>query len=124
MLTVSVPIRQSSRIPSAPMSRHESSSEGLPDRLRSAGELFHRFGAAAWPGAAHLLLLEVDQFGSLTGSAQLVCRACARDAACRVLERLDELVATDSWRQDLPYLELAGESGPAEGPCSICGDCP
>ena len=105
------------------MSRQESGSDGLRDRLRTGGELFWRFGATAWPGAAHLLLLEVDRSGSLTGDAQTVCRACAREAACRVLERLDEIAATDTCRDDVSYLELVGESSPPDGPCSICGEC-
>src|SRR2546421_101943 len=106
------------------MSLQEPSSDGLPDRLRTAGELFHRFGPAAWPGAAHFLLLEIDQLGSLTGDAHVACRACAWEAACRVLERLDDLAATDSCREDLLYLELVGDSGAPDEPCSICGDCP
>ena len=105
------------------MSRQESGFDGLPDRLRTGGELFRRLGAAAWPGAAHLLLLEVDGSGSLTGEAQVVCRQCAREAAWRVLDRLDEVAATDSCRDDVSYLELVGESSAPDEPCSICREC-
>ena len=106
------------------MSHPECGSDEVSTRLRLAGELFHRFGAAAWPGATHLLLLEVDQVGNMMGGAETICRACIHEASARVLCRLDEIEARDAGRSNLPYLELAGQLGMPDGPCSICGEYP
>ena len=100
------------------------SSEGAPldEGIRESALLYLAHGPRCWPGAASFTLLEVDAFGSSTGEAQSICRACVREAAQRVLARIAELSATDSCRLGLPYLDLVGEFAAAEGICSICGD--
>jgi hypothetical protein len=96
---------------------NDESDDSLPGRLREAAQGFLQYGPNFWPGAHHFVLLELDDEGSCTGDAALVCRACVREAAAVVEARV-----LSQARQRL--LDLVGDSSPQDGPCCICGSCP
>jgi len=96
--------------------------DALVALLRTGAEGYLVVGHSYWPGANHFELISVDGNGGLTGESQIVCRACVGLAAHAVLARIEQL-ATLSCRRRVPYLDLLGDFDPADGPCSLCGDC-
>src|SRR5262249_18038172 len=96
--------------------RRHHSDQDLSDQLRESAGGLATHSAEYWSGAAHLVLVEVDLYGSCTGVAHVVCRASMRQAGQLVLARRTIQGAT------LFDLVGAGEGDTQEGPCYICGN--
>jgi len=88
-------------------------SEELRRRLAECARALRDRGARFWPGASHFLLLELDDLGSCTGDARIVCPVCVPHAAAHVLRHAE--------LGSLPLLDLVGEAGTVAERCSCCG---
>lgn len=92
------------------MSDDRATERSKVERAVAAAE-YLKLGAAYWPGAAYFSLVQLDRHGNSV-DAQLVCRACVREAALAVLVRQQT--------PNLNPIDLYAETDVVSSLCGLC----